>query len=155
MWSLGCTLFELFQKLSPNQSYNKKEIVTQTHSKDLNQNASSNILFPGTSCFPLSVKQPEMRIQSSVQTPVSQANLSSGYDSCDLQTDKNDQLIMILKQINPLSDVDICFVERQEMIEYVSGMKNLQEIEKVADFHYLDRLGPLEEDWFMLMHNLL
>lgn len=21
--------------------------------------------------------------------------------------------------------------------------------------HYLDRLGPLEEDWFMLLHNLL
>lgn len=62
---------------------------------------------------------------------------------------------MILKQINPLSDVDICFVERKEMIEYVSGMKNLQTIEKVANFHYLDRLGPLEEDWFMLMHNLL
>lgn len=41
------------------------------------------------------------------------------------------------------------------MIEYVAGMKNLQEIENVEDYNYLDRLGPLEEDWFMLLHNLL
>jgi len=41
------------------------------------------------------------------------------------------------------------------MIEYVASMKNLHEAENGESFHYLDRLGPLEEDWFMLLHHLL
>ena len=33
---------------------------------------------------------------------------------------------MILKQLSPLLDIDTCFVERQEMIEYVGTMRKLQ-----------------------------
>ena len=32
---------------------------------------------------------------------------------------------------------------------------SVQEQEGTDEYHYLDRLGTLEEDWFMLLHNLL
>lgn len=41
------------------------------------------------------------------------------------------------------------------MIQYVQGMTLLQSQKGEPEHHYLDRLGPLEEDWFMLLHNLL
>ena len=62
---------------------------------------------------------------------------------------------MILKQINPLTESDTCFVERKEMIQYLRAMISIHENEQVQDSNFLDRLGPLDEDWFMLLHNLL
>lgn len=34
-------------------------------------------------------------------------------------------------------------------------MISIHENEKTHDINFLDRLGPLDEDWFMLLHNLL
>ena len=41
------------------------------------------------------------------------------------------------------------------MMEYLVAMQSLKAVEQVEDYHYIDRLGPLEEDWLLLLHNLL
>ena len=76
MWSLGCTLFELFQKLSPNL-----ECTTETITGNRDTPASSNILFPGTSCFPLSMRK-NMNPERGSTTTEGSCN--------DMITDKND-----------------------------------------------------------------
>lgn len=132
MWSLGCTLFELFQQISPNP---QPPIISKT--------VNARILFPGQFCFPLSAK------------PALDQALDEISQDNSLQAEKEDQLNMILKQINPLTESDTCFVERKEMIQYLKAMVSIHENEQVQDSNFLDRLGPLDEDWFMLLHNLL
>lgn len=93
MWSLGCTLFELFQQISPNPT-----------SPQISKTVNARILFPGQFCFPLSAKPALEQVVDEM-----------GQDN-DLQAEREDQLNMILKQINPLTESDTCFVERKEMI---------------------------------------
>ncbi len=71
MWSLGCTLFELFYQMSPNFETSPK----------LNKSVNERILFPGNACFPLSA-------ETSADKRV---DISNVY-----QPNKYDQLVLIL-----------------------------------------------------------
>ena len=61
-----------------------------------------------------------------------------------------------MKQLNNLNEIDTCFIEGKVMMRYViSSLKSLPKMENTDNLHYLDRLGPMDEDWFMLLYNLL
>jgi mitogen-activated protein kinase 1/3 len=75
MWSFGCCIYELNKMLSKNPSNEKK----------------SNVLFPGTSCYPLSPM---------VEKPTDDENMISDQD----------QMKVILRKIGKQDEHDLSFI---------------------------------------------
>lgn len=94
MWSLGCILFEL---IYCSQDYTKHLSPSMLRDK-----VESRILFPGTSCYPLS--------------PCSAARKSK--DKSQNIVSSSDQLIVINKTLGRLSEQDVDFLQTKTASQY-------------------------------------
>lgn len=103
MWSFGCCIFEL-----------NKMIQTEAKEK------KSHVLFPGTSCYPLS--------------PM--AEKPAEDDSDNIISDQ-DQMKVILRKLGKQDDYDLSFIQTSDALDYVQG---LNEEENAKPNAYLNEI---------------